>query len=82
MARALSIGLAAPIEVAVPLRALEKTEVIHLGERLHVPLELTLSCMNPAEGRHCGACSKCRERQQAFEEARVEDRTDYRERRE
>jgi len=42
-----------------------------------VPLELTLSCMNPQAGKHCGLCSKCRERRDAFHEARVEDRTQY-----
>ena len=46
------------------------------GAALGVPFELTLSCMNPSRaGRHCGACSKCRERQDAFMAAGVEDRT-------
>ena len=41
------------------------------GLELGVPLELTLSCMNPvADGDapplHCGRCSKCRERRDAF----------------
>ena len=45
---------------------------------LGVPLELTLSCMQPADGRHCGRCSKCRERRDAFLEAGVRDPTPYR----
>ena len=45
-----------------------------------VPLELTLSCMNPQGDRHCGRCSKCRERQDAFRVAGVPDPTEYAER--
>jgi 7-cyano-7-deazaguanine synthase len=74
---ALSLGLGAPIELAAPFADLHKSDVIRLGLELGVPLELTLSCMNPDGGRHCGACSKCRERQHAFADAGVEDRTPY-----
>jgi 7-cyano-7-deazaguanine synthase len=77
MARALSLGLAHPIEIATPFITMHKADVIRLGAELGVPLELTLSCMNPNEGRHCGLCSKCRERRDAFREAGVEDRTEY-----
>ena len=52
-----------------------------LGQSLGVPFELTLSCMNPvpagASAVHCGRCSKCRERLQAFDEAGIEDPADY-----
>lgn len=77
MAHALSTGLAHPIEIATPLIAMHKPDVVRLGAELGVPLELTLSCMNPTDGRHCGLCSKCRERRDAFREAGVEDRTEY-----
>jgi 7-cyano-7-deazaguanine synthase len=77
MARALSLGLDHPIEVVTPFLSLDKTEVIRLGLELGVPLELTLSCMNPQQGRHCGQCSKCRERRDAFREAGVRDLTIY-----
>jgi 7-cyano-7-deazaguanine synthase len=33
--------------------------------------------MNPSHGRHCGLCSKCRERRDAFEAAGVADPTPY-----
>ena len=49
---------------------MHKSDVVRLGLELGVPLELTLSCMNPAQGRHCGQCSKCRERRDAFLEDR------------
>jgi 7-cyano-7-deazaguanine synthase len=77
MARALSLGLGAAIEIATPFAALHKAEVIALGHSLGVPLELTLSCMQPAGGLHCGRCSKCRERRDAFREARIDDPTNY-----
>ena len=77
MARALSLGLAHTLVVETPLASMAKGDVIRLGVELCVPLELTLSCMNPQEGRHCGRCSKCRERRDAFHEAGVADPTDY-----
>jgi 7-cyano-7-deazaguanine synthase len=77
MAEALSLGLAHRIEVAAPFASMDKSDVIRLGVELGVPLELTLSCMNPREGRHCGQCSKCRERRDAFAEAGLEDPTTY-----
>jgi 7-cyano-7-deazaguanine synthase len=77
MANALSIGLAHPIEVVAPFATLHKADVIARGIALGVPLELTLSCMNPQEDAHCGRCSKCRERHDAFLEAGIEDPTTY-----
>jgi 7-cyano-7-deazaguanine synthase len=77
MGRALSLGLAHPIVVDAPFASMNKSDVIKLGLELGVPLELTLSCMNPQNGRHCGRCSKCRERRDAFIEAGVADPTAY-----
>jgi len=77
MARALSLGLAHTLVVEAPFASMNKGDVIRLGVELGVPLELTLSCMNPQEGRHCGRCSKCRERRDAFHEAGVADPTRY-----
>jgi 7-cyano-7-deazaguanine synthase len=77
MGHALSLGLAHDISIAAPFAALHKEDVIALGVRLGVPLELSLSCMNPAGDRHCGRCSKCRERRDAFSAAGVLDRTAY-----
>ena len=80
MAEALSRGLAFPIAIEAPFSTMHKSDVIRRGIELGVPLELTLSCMQPVDGRHCGRCSKCRERRDAFREAGVQDRTEYAER--
>jgi 7-cyano-7-deazaguanine synthase len=77
MARALSIGLDHPIDVVTPLATMHKADVITLGVSLGVPLELTMSCMNPQGDAHCGQCSKCRERHNGFLEAGVPDPTTY-----
>jgi 7-cyano-7-deazaguanine synthase len=77
MAKAMSLGLAHNIAVEAPLVQMHKTDVIRLGQQLGVPLELTLSCMNPRDGLHCGECSKCRERRDAFREAGIADPTRY-----
>jgi 7-cyano-7-deazaguanine synthase len=77
MARALSLGLAHDLDVATPLAEMHKADVVRLGADLGVPLELTLSCMNPRDGLHCGQCSKCRERRDAFLDAAVDDHTMY-----
>ena len=79
MARALSLGLDTPIAIEAPFAALHKPAVIRKGVELGVRLELTLSCMQPSDGQHCGRCSKCRERRDAFRDAGVEDPTQYRE---
>jgi 7-cyano-7-deazaguanine synthase len=87
MAAALSLGLAHALTIDAPFADVGKAEVIRRGAALAVPFTLTLSCMNPqgAESqspnpqsrRHCGVCSKCRERHDAFVEAGVVDPTEY-----
>jgi 7-cyano-7-deazaguanine synthase len=77
IARTLSLGLAHPLEVDAPYASSSKADVIRRGIALGVPFELTLSCMKPAGQTHCGTCSKCRERHDAFLEAGVADPTTY-----
>jgi 7-cyano-7-deazaguanine synthase len=86
MADALSAGLAHPLDIATPLREMHKNDVIARGAALGVRFELTLSCMNPVPARgsgegvpflHCGACSKCRERLDAFKGAGLRDPAPY-----
>jgi 7-cyano-7-deazaguanine synthase len=77
MANALSLGLAHPLAVEAPFAGTSKADVIRRGTALGLPLRLTLSCMGPVKGVHCGACSKCRERRDAFLECGIADPTDY-----
>jgi len=81
MAQAMSLGLDHRIEVATPFLEWEKEAVIKRGAELGVPFELTLSCMNPVLSddlpQHCGLCSKCRERRDAFAAAGLSDPGTY-----
>ncbi len=63
------------VSIQHPFAALRKADVVLLGEKL--PLKLTLSCIAPDGGLHCGRCNKCAERQGAFAEAGVCDPTEY-----
>jgi 7-cyano-7-deazaguanine synthase len=74
-ARSLSIGLGSGVTIEAPLRGFHKEDLIKQFKDL--PLELTLTCMAPKNGQHCGQCNKCFERQQAFQKAGVADRTTY-----
>lgn len=76
-AAALALGLDAPLSVEAPYRDWSKRDVILRGRALGVSLETTVSCMKPDGLRHCGECSKCRERHDAFLDALGVDPTDY-----
>lgn len=73
--RVVNAGVEGAVRVRRPYSGLVKAEVLRRGKDL--PLELTLSCLRPVAGRHCGRCNKCQERRQAFAAARLEDRTAY-----
>ena len=71
----LSTGLDHKVVIEAPMRGLHKEDIIRRFKEL--PLELTLTCMDPNDGRHCGRCNKCHERRTAFQRAGVVDRTVY-----
>ena len=72
---ALSQGLAHRIDIQLPYRGLHKEDIIRRFS--YLPLELTVTCMAPGGGAHCGGCNKCAERRLAFEGAGVTDPTRY-----
>jgi 7-cyano-7-deazaguanine synthase len=63
------------VEIKRPFEQLQKRQVMELGR--NVPLELTFSCLSPIDGMHCGQCNKCAERQLAFRQIQLVDRTQY-----
>jgi len=63
------------VRVIRPYAHLDKVGVLRRGQGL--PLEWTFSCIRPRQGRHCGACNKCAERQRGFREAGLPDPTSY-----
>ncbi len=71
----LSLALSGSPRLIRPFASLHKSDVIKRGREL--PLNYTFSCINPMDGRHCGACNKCAERKQGFHEAGVADLTLY-----
>ena len=74
-ASVLSQGLGHRVIVETPYRGGSKAQLIRTHG--HLPLELSLTCVAPSDGRHCGNCNKCRERREAFVEADVKDKTAY-----
>ena len=72
---AINHGGGRKLRLTRPFGNMNKRQVMALGRAL--PLELTLSCLSPADGLHCGQCNKCAERQAAFRDAEIEDRTRY-----
>ena len=63
------------VRVIRPYSHLHKPDVLRRAAGL--PLEHTLSCIRPANGRHCGRCSKCHERRMGFRDAELKDPTEY-----
>ena len=68
-------GIGGVVRIVRPYATLDKAEVVRRGAGL--PLEWTFSCIRPIDGRHCGACNKCAERQKGFREAALPDPTPY-----
>jgi 7-cyano-7-deazaguanine synthase len=72
---AVNLAVGGKTTVVAPFAGLSKAEVIRRGREL--PLQLTMSCLRPIDGRHCGRCNKCAERQAAFVAAGIADPTAY-----
>ena len=72
---ALNRSVGSRLTIVRPFEQLDKRQVMELGSGY--PLGLTFSCIAPAEGRHCGRCNKCAERQAAFSMLGSDDPTIY-----
>lgn len=59
-----------------PFVDMDKASIVRLGAELNAPLHLTWSCYNGGE-THCGKCSTCVERREAFRAAGIPDPTRY-----
>jgi 7-cyano-7-deazaguanine synthase len=69
-------GTGGTVRLLTPFTFWTKAEIVKEGASLGVPFHLTYSCY---EGLpvHCGRCSTCVERREAFDVARVPDLTIY-----
>jgi 7-cyano-7-deazaguanine synthase len=65
------------IEIATPVIAMRKSEIVRRGSELRAPLDRTWSCYQ-FEEEACGTCDSCRLRVQAFAEAGMRDPIAYR----
>ncbi|BBN07704.1 7-cyano-7-deazaguanine synthase [Marchantia polymorpha subsp. ruderalis] len=74
--RATAAVLDPPIEVVAPLSHFTKAEVVRFANDLGVPLSDTYSCMI-GRAHHCGRCSQCKLRREAFLSARVSEPPDF-----
>jgi 7-cyano-7-deazaguanine synthase len=75
LTEALNCGAAGRLRILRPFARMTKRQVMAIGRE--VPLDLTFSCLSPRDGGHCGECNKCGERQAAFRDADLPDRTTY-----
>ncbi len=64
------------IQIKTPIIAMNKSEIVKLGEKLSVPFELTWSCYSQSE-EACGDCDSCALRLRAFRAAGITDPIPY-----
>jgi len=76
MANAIHVGTYQKVSLATPWIFMKKYQIIQEGEKLEVPYALTWSCYLGG-AFHCRTCPTCRSREDAFEEAGVDDPTEY-----
>lgn len=72
---ALAAGYGRRLRVEAPFLSVEKSALLRAAR--HVRLDRTFSCIQPAGLAHCGRCTKCAERGDAFAAAGVPDPTRY-----
>jgi 7-cyano-7-deazaguanine synthase len=71
-----ALGPGRYVKLEAPLQNLMKSDIVLLGATLGVPFSISWSCYEGDE-LHCGECSSCRARREAFTTAGVVDSTRY-----
>ena len=64
------------IQLLAPFVHVDKAEIVRQGQNIGVPFARTWSCYQGGDV-HCGRCSTCVERREAFDLAGVQDPTEY-----
>jgi len=78
MANAIYIGTYHKVRLLTPLQWYTKKEIVSKSVELSSPYQLTWSCYEGGEF-HCGECSTCISRRQAFKDSGYADPTIYKE---
>ena len=68
-------SLGTPLRIAAPFHELTKAQVIARWPKL--AWGKTFSCLEPTQGKHCGRCQKCAEREAGFKASGIPDPTRY-----
>lgn len=76
MSEAINSGTYIGVELVAPYTMITKADIVKRGSELGIDYTKTYSCYKGGE-HHCGLCGTCRERQEAFMLAGVEDKTIY-----
>ena len=76
MNEAMAYGTYENINILSPFQSLLKSDIALIGTIIGVDWELTYSCYKGGD-IHCGRCSTCYERREAFYESDIDDPTKY-----
>lgn len=76
MCTAIVHGTDMKVRLEFPFFEKSKTDIVKIGADLGAKMHLSYSCYNGGE-LHCGVCSTCRARKEAFHLADVVDSTEY-----
>jgi 7-cyano-7-deazaguanine synthase len=70
------LGTCSKMSIEAPFSGRPKSEILLVGAELGVPFELTWSCYFNGL-KHCGKCESCVNRKKGFNEACINDPTEY-----
>lgn len=76
MGQAIEKGTYERLQILRPLIATDKEGIVELGVQLNVDFSHTYSCYQGKEN-HCGVCTTCQERREAFVKTHTPDPTVY-----